>query len=905
MNYSSDATDGDLGLSALDSAPPPSHRPPPPHPSSTAPSSTPRPQPGPSSTPTLPPPPPHEHAPTPPPNTKRHTLTRRISFPTDSLDPLLRARLHRWIVAFAVVEFDIDTGPNLDNTYPPIRFPPEVKSNIAFSSLPEGDLPSFSQPSTASLSSSTSSTSSATSSAAGDNGYAYHWRIPYPSESELRRAEEQLGRGKEVYRLPEGDEGDGALHGFVWFVQEKDPTSRRNYTQRSLLLLTHLPSLSGLFSSLLAILGPMHFRHAQHPGAKGGMVETACYNIGAWPDPSPGSTLDLPFLGTVLTVALPLPSQAQFPLPSSSSSLLPPSSSASARGARRSSTYPYLGTPPSPFLSSGAFASHRSSPPPPLLPTSIPPTLPASLPLTPLCVLLFPPYSPSAASARDKVGPVGFTKLLLLWELLVLGEPLVVYASEAKVGAEVVERLRGLIRPIPFAGDCRPYFHVHDRDFAKLCKPGGKPPPGTLIASTNPLLLRNCKSWPHILRLDRAPPPKPAAPPQPAPASAPSSRNASPATRANGFGSSSLGVGAPPSRSNSLSTSAAARRAVSSSSSASGAPARSAGGVKAAADEGKEFGLKSERKRHVRKDEEVRRAVEDAWARGDYLTCDLLLYQHFASLSERFLAPLNRYFATLWAGSGGLAQPPSSSASASSAAPAPLLSPGAAPLPSTRFSPQSFLTSLRTHGSSLPLKPSLSSSFSFSQPSTTPIERFYLRFLSPSNPNYAAWLDDRTKRVGGEVRKRYLRRLEEVDLEKWMEGKGEGEVGEMVGRLEREAGRLALNSDSPSPSPSTTPIPPSSFSNPGLGISHPSPSPSPAASPALSSSFSPSDTLLSQPGARLLKQAERLRELRDERVRSVSGLSVVSGKSGASSAGTVGSGSVYAGSSTGSEADGE
>ncbi|GAA5821580.1 hypothetical protein JCM11251_000919 [Rhodosporidiobolus azoricus] len=875
-----DATHGDLGLNSLDSPPPP--RPAaPPHRIPSSPSSQPLPTAAtnaPRSAPSL-------ERPLLVTNPKRQTLTRKISFPADDLDPVLLARLRRWVIGFAVVEFDIDTGPNLDNTYPPIRFPPAIRSNIAFSSLPEGDLPSFSHPSPAALSSSTSST--AASSSAGDNGYSYHWRIPYPTGSELREAEEALGKdvggkGKEVFRLPATEEGDGALHGFVWFVQEKDPTSRRNYTQRSLLLLTHLPSLSGLFSSLLSILGPMHFRHAQHPGAKGGMVETACYNIGAWPDPTPGSTLDLPFLGTVLTVSLPLPSQIQFPLPPSSASLLAlPSSfsSSSARGAKRSSTYP--GTPPSPFLSSGAFSSHRSTPTPPSLSTttSIPPTLPASLPLTPLCLLLFPSFS----GDRDKIGAVGFTKLLLLWELLVLGEPLLVYSSEARVGAEVVEHLRGLIRPIPFAGDYRPYFHVHDRDFVTLCKPGGRPPPATLLASTNPLLLRNCKSWPHVLRLDRAISPPPSAPPT---LSVSSSRTASPATRANGFSLNS----AAPSRSNSLSTPAAARRAT--------APvppfAAGGGGGAGLADEGKEFGLKSERKRHVRKDEEVRRAVEEAWGRAEYQLCDLLLYQHFSSLTERFLAPLNRYFGTLWAGSGGL--PLSSQPHfPPSAPPPPLLSPGAAPLPSTRFSPSAFLTSLRTHGSSLPLKPALSSSsFTFSSSSSShpqnSIERFYTRFLSPQNPNYRAWLEERTKAVGGEVRKRYLKRLEEVDLVRWAEGRGVDEVGEMVGRLEREAGRLAL-SESSSTLPSPSHNAPASFSSTstlpptGLGLSSSS-----SSSSSFSTAAIPEGTSPLQPGARLLKQAERLRELRDERVRSM--------MSEASTTSESRGGSVYGGSSS-------
>lgn len=86
----------------------------------------------------------------------------------------------------------------------------------------------------------------------------------------------------------------------------QDLNSRRGYAQRSLVLvrtgsrphpdkwpalngqpppftqITHLPAMSGLFSSLAAILGPLHFKHAQIGGANGGMVETACHNIASW-----------------------------------------------------------------------------------------------------------------------------------------------------------------------------------------------------------------------------------------------------------------------------------------------------------------------------------------------------------------------------------------------------------------------------------------------------------------------------------------------------------------------------------------------------------------------------------------------------------------------------------------------
>ena len=150
--------------------------------------------------------PPHGPPPAPqddlrPANPKRQTLTRRISFPSHSLPPAHLALLRRWLVCFALVDFDIDSGPNLDNAFPPTRFPETTRHNIAFSSLPEaGALP---QPDDL-----------------PDGGYAYHWRIPYPAEDDLARVERDAS-GAEVARLPDADEADGALHGFVWFVRDK------------------------------------------------------------------------------------------------------------------------------------------------------------------------------------------------------------------------------------------------------------------------------------------------------------------------------------------------------------------------------------------------------------------------------------------------------------------------------------------------------------------------------------------------------------------------------------------------------------------------------------------------------------------------------------------------------------
>ncbi|ORY77594.1 hypothetical protein BCR35DRAFT_305344 [Leucosporidium creatinivorum] len=648
----------------------------------------------------------------------------------DEMDQAVSDRLRRWIICFALVEFDLDTGPLLTTLYPAppssLPFPPSLQQNIAFSSLPEGDLPTA-------------------------GAHAYTWRIPIPKPTGEKGKEREVAEESgEEWR-----KGDGCLHGFVWFVQEKNPALRRGYSQRSLVLITHLPSLPGLFSSVLSILGPMHFKHQQSSssgsspvstrsgvgnggeaaGAMGGMVEAASYNISSWPDLHPGTTLDLPFLGTVLSVEIPLGSQPQWPLP-------PPNAGTGKIKIQRGG----VGGAASPSLSAVA----------PVIPASLPPT-PLSLLLSPSPPSLSRSNSLSTSSSSSRLGPnISFAKLLLLWELILLGEPILVVSGNPREGGEVVEWLRGLIRPILFAGDYRPYFHIHDSDFARLTG-GSKPPPATLLSTTNPLILSTCsKTYPHILRLH----------------------------------------------------------------------------VGATESPGVTRGLASTRKRHVRVDKSVRREVEEKEGRGDYLAADALILQHLARLTEMFLAPLNRYFGTLPSSDTSLSSPPSSRS----------------------FTPSAFLTSLRQHGSSLPLRPSAPS---LSSPSTSSLERFYLKFLQ--SPNFASWLHERMDRAGEQVREGYLRRLEGGDLREWMfgiggeEGREEGEVEELVGRLEREAAisdRLLLSSNSLPSSPSV-----SSLASPGVNGN------------------------TAERGERLRNQAARLRSLRDESRGAGSGRSEGTGSS--------------------------
>ncbi len=80
--------------------------------------------------------------------------------------------------------------------------------------------------------------------------------------------------------------------------------------------------------------------------------------------------------------------------------------------------------------------------------------IPSSLPLTPLSVSLHTGLT--------------LSRLLLLWELVLLGEPILIFSADPRAGADLVTHLRNLIRPVLFLGDERPYLHIHDIDFTKV-----------------------------------------------------------------------------------------------------------------------------------------------------------------------------------------------------------------------------------------------------------------------------------------------------------------------------------------------------------------------------------------------------------------------------------------------------
>lgn len=175
---------------------------------------------------------------------------------------------------------------------------------------------------------------------------------------------------------------------------------------------------------MLSKVGPAFFKFGYSA------LEVACHSIAAWPDPRPDALLELPLLTDVLTVKL--PDSTENP---------------QMEGASRDSEPVSILH----FILRQAYLSQILA------------ALPASTPLR-----AFAKFLPSLWS---------------IWECLVLAEPLLIIAPDPKTCSEIVWWLRELVRPIPLAGDFRPYLHIHDQDFSLLVN-ANKPQAGVVVGVT-------------------------------------------------------------------------------------------------------------------------------------------------------------------------------------------------------------------------------------------------------------------------------------------------------------------------------------------------------------------------------------------------------------------------------------
>ncbi|XP_032122099.1 protein DENND6B isoform X2 [Sapajus apella] len=168
-------------------------------------------------------------------------------------------------------------------------------------------------------------------------------------------------------------------------------------------------------------------------------LEAVCSEIDQWPVPMPGQTLNLPVMGVVVQVHIP-----------------------------------------------SRVDKSESSPPKQRDQENL---LPAPMVLASVHELdLFRCFRPV------------LTHVQTLWELMLLGEPLLVLAPSPDVSSEMVLALTSCLQPLRFCCDFRPYFTIHDSEFKEFTT-RTQAPPNVVLGVTNPFFIKTLQHWPHILRV--------------------------------------------------------------------------------------------------------------------------------------------------------------------------------------------------------------------------------------------------------------------------------------------------------------------------------------------------------------------------------------------------------------------
>jgi Stabilization of polarity axis len=125
---------------------------------------------------------------------------------------------------------------------------------------------------------------------------------------------------------------------------------------------------------------------------------------------------------------------------------------------------------------------------------------------------------PFAALSMIHIFGASLKHLWSIWECLVLCEPIIIFGRSPAWTSMAIWWLRDVFRPvrcilhdryavrgpditqIPWAGDFRPYFTIHDREHSALVNDRA-PKAGLLLGVTNPFFEKTCSHWPHILTL--------------------------------------------------------------------------------------------------------------------------------------------------------------------------------------------------------------------------------------------------------------------------------------------------------------------------------------------------------------------------------------------------------------------
>lgn len=228
----------------------------------------------------------------------------------------------------------------------------------------------------------------------------------------------------------------GHYWGYVYFRQMKDASSKRGYFQKSFVLITRLP-FHNFFYELIQRWAPAYFASGLSA------LEQGCEQITTWPRLGSNIQLQLHILGSVYQIFFP--------------------AAANRLGSE--------------LVESEDVTNNNN-----FIPGSI-------------------PISINSPNEIDIFSPLHtiIHHVQLMWELMVLGEPLVIIATSPTDSSHIVQALISLIHPLEYYAEVFPYFTIHNTEFREFA--GASVPPPVILGVTNPYFAKTLQTWPHCLRI--------------------------------------------------------------------------------------------------------------------------------------------------------------------------------------------------------------------------------------------------------------------------------------------------------------------------------------------------------------------------------------------------------------------
>lgn len=327
--------------------------------------------------------------------------------------PDIPAEFSAWIHSIYVVTFDIEVGQAIELQYPrckELELTELESNNVCYLSFPDSN----------------SSIIGATQ---------FHFRM------KLSKLDEKLKQFYSYYNTQTTlalNIDPQYIYGYVHFLQKKDPSLKRGYFQKSLVILSPLPFVE-LFYNIVTIVGTNFFENEQLLN-----LENVYNQTKKWPSLQTGTVLNLTIMGSKLVFYIPNKDMDASPL-----TLLNHHQHQHHYHQRQ---------------------NHHT---------------------------IMTAFDLDLYKCFYSVIP----DLQLLWEMILTCEPFIVIAHTPDVCANFVQALISLIYPFKYNADYRPFFTIHDPEFREYVGLKDTKPPNVILGVTNPFFAKSLEHWPNVIQL--------------------------------------------------------------------------------------------------------------------------------------------------------------------------------------------------------------------------------------------------------------------------------------------------------------------------------------------------------------------------------------------------------------------